>query len=323
MQISLERLTFESEATGFRPEILEKVLYLIHLLNQFAQDDYLKDRFVLKGGTALNLFYFNYPRLSVDIDINYIGSADRTIMLQEKTHVETCIEAIILDKKFILSRKPTEHAGGKWQIRYPSAIRGQGVIEIDLNYLERVPLWPIRKLDSYALGSFQAIKIPVQDIHDIASGKLRALFSRHSSRDLFDVHQLLTCPAIESETLRLGFIVYGAASRTDWRTIQINDIQFNWQEFQNMLIPLLKKTELMQQTNPKLWAENILKECKTALAQFLPLRSKEITFLNKLLDEGYCDAAVLTNNAALKSNIMENPAIQWKAINAKLNKDNR
>lgn len=60
------------------------MIYLIHLLNRFSEDFFLKDRFVLKGGTALNLFCFDYPRLSVDIDINYIGSADREVMLREK-----------------------------------------------------------------------------------------------------------------------------------------------------------------------------------------------------------------------------------------------
>ncbi len=82
MLISRERLYYTSESTGFRPEILEKVIYLIHLLNRFTEDPFLKNKFVLKGGTALNLFCFDYPRLSVDIDINYIGSSDREIMLQ-------------------------------------------------------------------------------------------------------------------------------------------------------------------------------------------------------------------------------------------------
>ncbi|OGT42686.1 MAG: hypothetical protein A3F13_09490 [Gammaproteobacteria bacterium RIFCSPHIGHO2_12_FULL_40_19] len=143
MLVSTERLYYEAESTGFRPEILEKVIYLIHLLSRFSEDPFLKDRFVLKGGTALNLFCFNYPRLSVDIDINYIGSADREIMLQEKSQIESAIENIVLDEKMIPQRKPSEHAGGKWVIRYPSAVQGQGVIEIDLNYLDRVPLWAI------------------------------------------------------------------------------------------------------------------------------------------------------------------------------------
>ena len=42
--------------TGFRPEILEKVIRLMDLLNAIFTDDYLASRLALKGGTALNLF---------------------------------------------------------------------------------------------------------------------------------------------------------------------------------------------------------------------------------------------------------------------------
>ena len=97
MRISFEHLEEQTELTGFRLEILEKVFYLMHLLEDFSKNDYLKNRFVLKGGTALNLFHFNYPCLSIDIDINYIGSADVKIMQSERTQFEEQIQEIILD----------------------------------------------------------------------------------------------------------------------------------------------------------------------------------------------------------------------------------
>jgi predicted nucleotidyltransferase component of viral defense system len=56
-------------ATGFRPEILEKVIHLLNLLEIFRAHLFLKNRCALKGGTALNLFLFDAPRLSVDIDL--------------------------------------------------------------------------------------------------------------------------------------------------------------------------------------------------------------------------------------------------------------
>jgi len=56
---------------------------LLGLLEGLRKHPYLKDRLALKGGTALNLFLFDLPCLSVDIDVNYIGSADRDVMLEE------------------------------------------------------------------------------------------------------------------------------------------------------------------------------------------------------------------------------------------------
>jgi predicted nucleotidyltransferase component of viral defense system len=100
MKISQARLEKEAVNTGFRPEILEKVIHLMELLNDFALDPYLSSRIALKGGTALNLFCYDCPRLSVDIDINYIGSADRSIMLDERETLITKIEEICKDKDY-------------------------------------------------------------------------------------------------------------------------------------------------------------------------------------------------------------------------------
>lgn len=52
--------------------MIEKVLHLLRLLQAMNTHPFLKGKWVLKGGTALNLFLFNLPRLSVDIDLNYI-----------------------------------------------------------------------------------------------------------------------------------------------------------------------------------------------------------------------------------------------------------
>lgn len=91
------------------------------MLNQFAADAFLSPRIALKGGTALNLFYFDSPRLSVDIDINYIGSIDREIMLNERQTMMMKVEEICLENNYQLQKKPDEHAGGKWIFRYQSA----------------------------------------------------------------------------------------------------------------------------------------------------------------------------------------------------------
>jgi hypothetical protein len=63
--------------TGFIQNSLEKVLRLVELLTQLARHPFLKTCFALKGGTALNLFVFDMPRLSVDADLNYVRTVER------------------------------------------------------------------------------------------------------------------------------------------------------------------------------------------------------------------------------------------------------
>ncbi len=77
VKISPETLIKQAETTGFRPDMLEKVGLLLQLLDTIRSHPFLKNKLVLKGGTALNLFIFDVPRLSIDIDLNYVGAADR------------------------------------------------------------------------------------------------------------------------------------------------------------------------------------------------------------------------------------------------------
>ena len=73
MNLTLEELQREAAATGFLSETLEKALRLLALLDALRSHPFLRPRIALKGGTALNLFVFDLPRLSVDVDVNYIG----------------------------------------------------------------------------------------------------------------------------------------------------------------------------------------------------------------------------------------------------------
>ena len=69
--------------------MLEKVIQLLHLLEASQAHPFLKNRWALKGGTALNLFVFDVPRLSVDIDLNYVGAADRETMMVERVQAKS------------------------------------------------------------------------------------------------------------------------------------------------------------------------------------------------------------------------------------------
>ena len=125
MRISPEKLAAEAEATGFRPDVLEKAAHLLGLLDTIRSHPYLKGKLVLKGGTALNLFVFNVPRLSIDIDLNYVGAEDREAMFAERPKIEQAVHAVFAREGFSVRRMPDEHAGGKWSLRYESALGRQ------------------------------------------------------------------------------------------------------------------------------------------------------------------------------------------------------
>lgn len=313
--ISREKLIEEAGSAGFRPEILEKVIRLLDLLNGFNEHPALKDRFVLKGGTALNLFIFDIPRLSVDIDLNYIGAVDRKDMEVDRPKIEQGIEAVCNRGSYSIHRTPSEHAGGKWRLSFQSSLGNNSNLELDVNFILRVPLWDNVRMDSRKVGGFQASNISVLDIHELTAGKVAALLARRASRDLFDVHQILTKEKLDQEKLRLAFLVYAGINRIDFRKVSVESINFDQSELKNQLFPVLRSASILKGEEFKGWAEKINEECKELLGIILPYKDNELEFLDRLLDDGEIKSDLLTSSEELTEKIRLNPALRWKALN--------
>ncbi len=315
MRVSLERLLETADATGFRPEILEKVIQLLHLLQSIQEHPDLQGKLVLKGGTALNLFHFDVPRLSVDVDVNYVGGAGREAMTADRPHLENAIQAVCSREGFAVTRVPDEHAGGKWRLRYDSAY-GQGAnLELDVNYMYRIPLWPVVSMDSHSLGLYRATGIPVLDVHELAAGKLAALFSRHQARDLFDCHELMAGGNLDPGRLRTAFVVYGGMNRRDWREISLADIDFDERDVAQQLMPTLRTGAMGNGETVIEFGRRLVAECHDQLSVLLPFNNSEEGFLNRLLDEGVIDAGLLTEDSGLRERIESHPMLAWKAQN--------
>jgi predicted nucleotidyltransferase component of viral defense system len=316
LNFSKELLLAESESTGFRPEILEKVFHLIGLLNGFNSHPFLKDRVALKGGTAVNLFIFDLPRLSVDIDVNYIGSADREIMLSERSKIEKAVRAVCGREGFTVRRVTSGHAAITFFLRYESVL-GQGRdLKVDLNFMLRVPLWPVFKVDSRRIGPYEAKVFPVLDVHELTGGKLAALLARRASRDLFDAHALLTGSGLDTRRLRLAFVVYGAINRKDWRSVQVSDVDFTEDEMRKELIPLLRKDSQELESTTR-WAKRLVEETRTALKSLFPFTESEKEFLDRLLGYGEIEPLLLTEDEGLAARIRHHPGLERKALNVR------
>ncbi len=76
IDLSTNNIKLIAATTGFLKDNVEKSLRLIDILEDVFSSKW-KDKLVLKGGTAINMFFANMPRLSVDIDLDYIGERRR------------------------------------------------------------------------------------------------------------------------------------------------------------------------------------------------------------------------------------------------------
>jgi predicted nucleotidyltransferase component of viral defense system len=311
---SKKELLALAKANDYKPEILEKVQKLLFTLEQFMAVPNLRDRLVLKGGTALNLFHFeNIPRLSVDIDLNYIGQLNREDMLQERPIINDAIQQILEQHQFQLYRNPAkQHAGSKMVWRYQSVLGQMGNLEIDINYMYRQPLFPIEWLAS-KLNTASTIKFPVLDLHELAAGKLAALFSRKASRDFFDAHFLLTKCTLIPEKLRLAFVVYLAMTSLDITTLDIKNLGYDITDIHNKLLPVLQQKNLPRASKTiDSWANSLLQELREALSILLPLGKNEIEFIRNVR-EGKIKPELLTDDEAIVNVIAAHPALEWAA----------
>jgi predicted nucleotidyltransferase component of viral defense system len=317
MIVSRETLLKEAVTSGFRPEILEKVLHLLRLLDAIRLHPHLKERLVLKGGTALNLFEFDVPRLSVDIDLNYIGAVDVEVMKAERPKVEQALADVCNRSELTVERQAKEYAGGKWQLRYASALGGGGNLQVDINFMLRLPLWPVVLRDSKKIGAFQVQQIPLLDINELAAAKLAALLSRHTARDLFDAHRLLTQTDLNDAKLRLAFLVYGGMNIEDWRKVSVEHIDFDPEELKQNLIPVLRGEAATMFEDGREWSERLVQETRENLSRVLPFTGGEAQFLEALLERAEILPEHLTDDAAMIAKIKDQPMLHWKALNVR------
>ena len=289
----------------------------MRLLNLMVAHPFLGPRIALKGGTALNLFVFDLPRLSVDIDVNYVGAADRETMMAERPKIEEALGQVVGRLGMTVKRAPSDHAGGKWRLSYMSALGRPAILQVDVNFMLRTPLWAPVERDSFEFIGDRAKAVPVLDDHELAAGKLAALLARGASRDLFDARELLKSKSLDTSKLRLAFVVYGGINRADWRTVSADAVGTTVEDVKRKLLPMLHHRIRPAADGAEEWTTALVEETRALLGTLLPLSDMEVAFLDRLNDAGEIDAELLTDDDDLRTRIRSNPGLRWKALNVK------
>jgi predicted nucleotidyltransferase component of viral defense system len=164
--------------------------------------------FALKGGTAINLFLRDMPRLSVDIDLTYVPVADRESSLKEIDaalhRIKKQIEGGIPGARVSASAPKGEKYITKLIVRADDA-----QIKIEVTPVLRGCVYEpaVRSVSARVEDEFGFAEMPVLSFADLYAGKIVAALDRQHPRDLFDVRDLLAHEGID-DNLRKAFIVY-------------------------------------------------------------------------------------------------------------------
>ena len=101
INLSQKNVVKIAKETNFIKDNVEKVMRLADIL-EFVFTSKWKEKLALKGGTAINLFYRELPRLSVDIDLDYIGDTKEE-MEKDKEELWNFLQMALFQKNYSLS----------------------------------------------------------------------------------------------------------------------------------------------------------------------------------------------------------------------------
>ena len=167
--------------------------------------------FALKGGTAINLFICDFPRLSVDIDLTYLPLDDRDDALGA---IEDGLGRIADNiRRVIQGAKVTAAAGEAGRVQRLQIAAGGVSIKVEVSPVLRGSMMPAVQMaisDSVA-DQFGYVETQVLAADELYAGKLVAALDRQHPRDLFDVMQLLAGGGI-TPALMECFLVYLVSS---------------------------------------------------------------------------------------------------------------
>jgi predicted nucleotidyltransferase component of viral defense system len=174
-------------STKFPANNLEKVLRLRELLNELHGHIFLRGKLVLKGGTALNLFYLNLARLSIDIDLNYIGHIDRESAVRDRPEIVKAIEQVATGLGYRLQNGKDDYALREWHLNSTNHGGRPNRIQVEVNFLMRACALPPQVLDAATFAGAPSCQYLVLGLEKLFGGKIKAMIDRHHARDLYDL----------------------------------------------------------------------------------------------------------------------------------------
>ena len=295
----------------FPPRTLDKVERLLDLLAELDEHPMLRGKWALHGGTAINLFMLEVPRLSVDIDLSYVGALDRDAMLAERPVIERSIDEVARSQGYAVFGAPGGHAGRTFILNYRSQW-GPDHVKIDCIYLNRSPLMAIERRPSTLIPE---LHVPLFADAELAGGKVKAFFDRVKVRDLYDIANLkrvLEARSVEERSIAHKVILFCASlSATFPHGFESRPERFagRERELEEQLLPMLRRNE----EAPVL--EQLVDTAHEFVSAYvLPQTDAEEEYLGRF-SRGVFEPAPLFENETVARAAVASPEAQWKLRN--------
>ncbi len=300
----------KAEELGFVRDTLEKVTRLADVLEYLNTNPILKESLALKGGTAINLTIFNLPRLSVDIDMDYMINNSREEMLEHRELINGMIDRYMLSQGYTKNEKTKNpHSLDSWVYDYIGTSGNKDNIKIEINYSLRAHLLPAEERP--IITEYFSIENRVKTLSpiEIYGSKINALLSRAAARDLYDARNMIYFKFFdetEEELLRKTVVFYAAISAKEinktFDTKAIDSI--TKQKIKTDLLPVIKRKDDFE-------LETAKKMVKAYVADLMVLTKDEKRFLEKF-ENGEYIPELLFEDETILTRIKNHPMALWK-----------
>ena len=295
--------------TGFRSDTLEKVLRLGRILDQVGRHPFLGERLALKGGTALNLFFgAQAPRLSVDLDFNYVRPVERDEMLRENEEIERALGLVAEGDGYRLQWSAREHAGRKTYLHYRNALGTPDRIEVDVNYLYRVSLQPVIVQEGWTPDPDFPCRARLVGLEETLAGKLLALVDRGAPRDVYDAVGLAEGRWLHDVArLRRLFVVLSAGLDRPLPTYEIpHRASLSDAEIEEALVPVLRGDE-----HPR--RDALTAALAPVMTGLITLSDREKEYVQRMQWGEFHPELVVGDEPELLDRVRRHPMLLWKA----------
>jgi hypothetical protein len=178
-------------------------------------------RFALKGGTAINLFEHDLPRLSVDVDLTWLPATDYAT---DRAAITAALDSIARTlreppHKLHVVTSAAAHADGVTRL---IATRRGARVQIETTPVMRGVVHPVRTMvvKPRVQAEFGFAQMQVLAFSDLYAGKLAAALSRQHPRDLFDVLLLLESGRLDTALWRTFLVYLTASPKPAWEVLE-------------------------------------------------------------------------------------------------------
>ena len=306
-----------SKETGFIQSTLEKVERLLRILEWMNNDKKLSRLLALKGGTALNTAVFNFPRLSVDIDLDLTQNLSKQDMIKEREYIHNLVVQYLNanNYKINIEKSKNIYALDSIVAEYVNTKGNVDNLKIEINYMNRVHILETKNIN-VSTDVFKDKHLRIHCIHpiEIYAAKLCALLSRTTARDLYDVYTLSKYELFDNEEKRLlkqcFMLEYIAVNDYKLKKMKINNIEkLTRQDIKTKLLPTLKDR------NP---GKNNIDEMKKVVKEYLEdilVIDDNIKEFYEKFQKGIYQPELIFKDKEIIERIKVHPMILWKINN--------